>query len=128
MGIDYDKTKFFGFIIEWDVMYEWMLNESQDDDSVEDGGDWEILQEWFEDQSFSLGNYEFRFIQAARYFDCGWKNSDFAFGIEAKQFDLDDMATLAKYTTLEGYDDLKPILDALGLHGEPSINALLHIN
>ena len=126
MGIDYDKTKFFGFIIEWDVMYEWMLNETKDDDSVKGGGDWEIW-EWFETQSFSLGNYEFRFIRTSPYFDCDWEDCVFAFGIEAYRFDLDDRATLAKYTTLEGYDDLKPVLDALGLHDEPSFNSLPHV-
>ena len=127
MGIDYESTMFFGFRIELDVMYEWMLNEEDDDDPVSDSDHHEVW-EWFDNQSFTLGNYIFGFIKTSPYYDCYWEDCVYAFGILASGFDLDDMATLAKYTTLEGYDDLKPVLDALGLHGEPCITSLPNVN
>ena len=102
----------------------------ESEESEEDyGADHDIFETQYGTGIVVGGKYKFEFIRSSPHYDCSWDEQNFAFGVERYAFSTEDMLALGAYTTLEGYDNLLPILEALGVsHMRPSITTLLDVS
>lgn len=127
MGIDYSSTLFFGFIVDWDDVREWILAPLRNDDSSEDDvdnyEDFDVF-EMAEKRKVTLGGYTFEIIKASPYFDCPWRDNTFAFGVCKPSFSVSEMYELSRYTMMDGYDDFNQVLKNLRISKAPAIISL----
>jgi len=142
MGVEYESVTFFGWLVDWGDIYEWLqdikrmtITGKSDPDDLDDDDldiritDEEVIQMLNKIDGVALNDkYRVEWVRPYQYLGVSPRNEIFGFGVRRNNFSCEDMLALANYMSLPGYPELKNLQDVLGLkHEEPTIRSLVEL-